>query len=328
MKSFAHHNATSITEAIDLLKSYRGGAKLNAGGTDLLGLLKDDVLVEYPEAVINIKTIEGLDYICEDDRGLRIGALATLASIASSPIVKEAYNALSEAALSVASVQVRHMGTIGGNLCQEVRCWYYRYPHQIGGRILCLRKGSGPCLAVRGDNRYQAIIGGKKCFAVCPSDTAIALTALDADLIIVGGKGERSIPVRDFYHSLGNALKPNEMLTEVRIPRPSAKARQTFLKLTLRKPIDFAIVSVATVITVSDGVCQDARIALGAVAPTPIRATGAEQAIIGKPIDSQTAAVAAEAAVSGARPLSQNEYKVQQTRALVQRALLGQTSPY
>ena len=327
MKSFAHHNTKTITDAIELLQSYHGKAMLNAGGTDLLGLLKDDVLVQYPEAVVNIKTIEGLDYICEHDQGLRIGALTTLANIARSPIVKEAYSALSEAARSVASPQVRHMATIGGNLCQDVRCWYYRYPHQIGGRILCLRKGSGPCLAVGGDNRYQSIIEGKKCFAVCPSDTAIALTALDADLIIVGPKGERTIPVRDFYHSLGNALKPDEMLTEICIPRPPAKARQTFLKLTLRKPIDFAVVSVASVITVSDGLCQDARIALGAVAPTPIRATEAEQAIVGKPIDAETAAVAAEAAVSGARPLSQNEYKVHQTRALVQRALLGQISP-
>ena len=189
MKSFNHVNVKTVGEAVKLLKYYKGKAKLIAGGTDLLGILKDRILPDYPEAIINIKTIHGLDYIKEDGKGLKIGALAKLSDIAKSPMVKGDYKVLAEAAEAVATPQIRNMGTIGGNLCQDVRCWYYRYPHHIGGRILCLRKGSGPCLAVSGDNRYHAILEGKKCFAVCPSDMAIALTALDAKIKIQTPKG-------------------------------------------------------------------------------------------------------------------------------------------
>ena len=254
-----------------MLKAYRGKAKLIAGGTDLLGILKDRILPDYPEAIINIKTIPGLDYIKEDAKGLKIGALTTLSDIAKSPVVKEKYKVLAEAAYAVATPQIRNMATLAGNLCQDVRCWYYRYPHAIGGRILCLRKGSGPCLAVSGDNRYHAILGGKGCFAVCPSDTAVALTALDAKIKIAGLRKKRIVPVKDFFTTLGNVLEPGEMVTEIQLPKPPDRAKQTFLKLTLRKPVDFAIVSVASVITLEDGICKDASIVLGAVAPVPIQ---------------------------------------------------------
>ncbi len=324
MRTFDHFNARTVDEAVRLLKTHGGKARVNAGGTDLLGILKDRVLLEYPEAIVNIKTIAGLDYIIEDSQGLRIGALATLAGVANSPIIREEYKVLAEAAVAVASPQIRNMATIGGNLCQDVRCWYYRYPNQIGGRINCLRKGNGPCLAVSGDNRYHTILNGKKCFAVCPSDTAVALAALDAGLVVVGPREERTIPVKDFFEPLGNVLKPDEMVTEIRVPKPPANARQTFLKLTLRKSIDFAIVSVASVIAENAGICEEARIALGAVAPGPVRATKVEELLVGKRIDAALAAEAAEAAVAGARPLSKNGYKVQQTRVLVQRAILGE----
>ncbi len=174
MKPFTHHNARSIDEAITLLTKYEGKAKLNAGGTELLGVLKERSLPDYPKAIINIKTITGLDYIKEDETGLKIGALTKLAEVANSPTVKEKYKVLSEAAKSVATPLIRNMGTIGGNLAQDVRCWYYRYPHQIGGPIMCLRKGGKICNALTGDNRYHSIFGAASvavypCSSNCPA---------------------------------------------------------------------------------------------------------------------------------------------------------------
>jgi xanthine dehydrogenase YagS FAD-binding subunit len=322
MKSFKHIDAKTVNGACRLLEKYKGKAKLIAGGTDLLGILKDRILPDYPEGLINLKTIHGLDYIKEDKKALRIGALTTLAGIAHTPVVKEKYKVLADAAHAVAAPQIRNMATIAGSLCQEVRCWYYRYPHHIGGRLLCLRKGRGTCLAVPGDNRYHAILGGKRCFAVCPSDTAIALTALDAKVKITGSEKNRIVPIKDFFTTIGNVLEPGEIVTEIQVPKPLDGARQTFLKLTLREPIDFAIVSVAAVMVLEDGICKDSRIALGAVAPTPVRATKAEEAIKGKPIDAKRAEEAAEAAVAGAKPLSMNAYKIEETKILVRRALL------
>jgi len=159
MKSFHHVNVKTTREAVKLLSKHEGKAKLLAGGTDLLGSLKDKILPDYPEAIINIKTIPGLDYIKEDAKGLKIGALAKLADIAKSPLVKEKYKLLAEAAEAVATPQIRNMGTIGGNICQDLRCWYYRYPHQVGGRILCYLKGGKGCYALTGENEYHSIFG-------------------------------------------------------------------------------------------------------------------------------------------------------------------------
>lgn len=178
MKPFEHYNAQSIKEASELLKEYNGKAKANAGGTDLLGAMRDKCLAEYPEAVINIKTVEGLDFIKKDKAGLKIGALAKLADIAASPEVAEEYKLLAEAVCSVATPHIRNMATIGGNLAQDVRCWYYRYPHQIGGPIECLRKGGKLCNALVGDNRYHSLFGAARpieypCAGHCPARTDI-----------------------------------------------------------------------------------------------------------------------------------------------------------
>jgi len=178
MKPFTHHNARSVREAARLLKAYNGNAKVNAGGTDLLGAMRNKTIPAYPEAVINIKTIEGLDYINKDARGLKIGALARLADIARSPDVKEEYGLLAQAVHSVATPHVRNMATIGGNLAQDVRCWYYRYPRQIGGPIACLRKGGKICNALGGDNRYHSLFGAAPlseypCSSYCPAHTDI-----------------------------------------------------------------------------------------------------------------------------------------------------------
>ena len=326
MRSLKHISARTVDEACSLLKKYKGRARLNAGGTDLLLTLKDEILVDYPEVLINIKTISGLDHIREDGDTLRIGALAKLSDIVASPLLGERYKVLAKAAHSVATPQVRNVATLGGNLCQDVRCSYYRYPRHIGGPVRCLRKGNGPCLAVSGDNRYHAILGGKRCFAVCPSDTAVALAALDARIKIASSKGERRISVTDFFGGLGNSLKGDEMVTEIEVPRGTDLANQTFLKFTLRNPVDFAIVSVASVIIVERGICSDVRIALGAVAPSPVRARKAEEVIKGRSIDKKVATEAADQAVAGAKPLSMNGYKVEITRRLVERALLSQDS--
>ena len=272
MRQFEHHDALSIKEAVRLLDNYEGKAKLIAGGTDLLGALKDEVLPQYPRALINIKTIEGLEYIRNDKKGLRIGALTRLADIVKSPVVKEDYKLLSDAAHSVATPLVRNMATIGGNLAQDVRCWFYRYPRQIGGPIACLRKGGKFCSALAGDNRYHSIFGPaglaelpyasnsagsanipsypssvrKGCLAVSPSDIAIALLALDARIVTT----KRSLPAELFFTATAmnsTVLQADELIKEIQIPKPPAVAIQRYEKFTLRKPVDFAVVSVASV---------------------------------------------------------------------------------
>ncbi len=323
MRTFEHINVHTIEEALETLGQYKEKALLNAGGTDLIGRLKDDILPGYPEAIVNAKNIPDLDYIREEGGFLKIGALAKLFDLAASLLIRERYGVLAQAANSVASPQIRNVATIGGNICQEVRCWYYRYPRHVGGPIQCARKGSGPCLAVRGDNRYHAIMGGKKCFAVCPSDTAVALAALDAGIVVAGPDGERSVKPVDFYNPMANVLGHGEMVREITIPVKAAVDRQSFLKFTLRKPIDFAIVSVASVLTVEKGICTDARIILGAVAPGPVRAEAAEKVLIGNPVTEDCAERAAQAALTGAKPLNKNEYKIQIAKTLVKRAIMA-----
>jgi xanthine dehydrogenase YagS FAD-binding subunit len=304
------------------MRSSKCNANLIAGGTDLLGVLKDEILPDYPEAVINIKTIPGLDGVEENKKGLKIGALIKLVDVVAHPLIRKRYPILSEAAEAVATPEIRNMATLGGNLCQDTRCWYYRYPHHMGGRIICYRKAKGPCQAIKGDNRYHAIMGGKACFAVCPSDTAIALTALDAEIEIEGPQKVRKVSVNEFYTPRGNILEPGELLTNIQIPIPAAGVRQTFLKFTLRKPVDFAIVSVAAVVTLQDGICKDARIVLGAVAPKPVRAIDSEKCLKGKVASEEDISEAARAAVKDAKPMRMNAYKVEITKTLVKRALL------
>ncbi len=325
MRDFKHFNVDSMDEALSLLKEFNGKAVLIAGGTDLLGTLKADILPDYPEALINIKGIPDMAAVQEDENGLKIGALTRLADIVRSPIIRGRYGVLAEAAESVASPEIRNMGTIGGNLCQDTRCWYYRYPHLMGGRIKCHRKGKGPCFAVKGDNRYHAIFDGKKCFAVCPSDMAVALAAMDAEIRVVGEYDERVIPVMDFYKTLGYVLNPDEMICSIEVPRPPEDGSQSFIKFRVKAAVDFAVVSVATAARMGDGLCKEARIVLGAVAPTPYRAREAEEAIQGKPLDKTTVAEAAEAAVIHAKPLSRNAYKMEIVKTLVRRALLKST---
>lgn len=319
LKPFKHVSAKTVEEAAALLSV--GKAKLIAGGTDLLSVLKDQIHNDYPELIIDLKTIPNLNYIMEDSGVLKIGALAKLAEIAGSPLVKRKYKMLADAARSVGSPQIRNIGTIGGNLCQEVRCLYYRYPRHVGDRIICYRKGGRVCYAVAGNNLYHMILGRPtKCYAVHPSDTAPALTALDAKV----KTSKRTIPIENFFDTLtGTVLDHDEILTEIQVQTPPDGSKQTWIKFRLRKSIDFAIASVASMLTLESGTCKDARIVLGGVAPIPWRSKDAENVIKGKPINETTAEEAGKAAVKNALPLTQNAYKIQIVKALVKRAILS-----
>ena len=313
MKKIKHINATTINEAVAALGA---NAAVIAGGTDLYGALKGMILPKPPEKLVNIKTIPGMDYIKEEGGVLKIGSLAKLTDIAESAVVQSKWSSLAEAAHRVASPTLRNMGTIGGNLCQEVRCWYYRSEHNA---FNCFRKGGETCFGIAGDNRYLAILGGQLCFAVCPSDTAIALSALNATLVTT----QRSIPIKDFFIVLGNVLKDNEIVTEVQAPAPKAGTKQVFIKFAERKSIDFAISSVAVAITTAAGSVTDASIVLGGVAPIPYRATTAEDFIKGKAINAENAEAAGAEAMKRAVPQSRNRYNIQITKTLIKRAVLA-----
>jgi xanthine dehydrogenase YagS FAD-binding subunit len=322
MRAFEHFNANTLDEAVAILKRYAGRAHVIAGGTDLLGKLKDEILPRYPEALVNIKSIRGMDYIREDSGGLKIGALTRLEDVAVHPLVKQHCGALAQAAGRAASPHLREMGTLAGNICQDIRCWYYRYPNN---RFPCLRKGGGRCYAVEGDNRYHSIFGGTVddgCYAVHPSDTAPALIVLDA----VVRTTKRAIPVENFFGVKvegTTVLDPDEIVTEFEIPKPSSNAGSHFSKFALRKTIDFAIVNCAAMISIQGQKVASARVCLNAVAVKPYRAVKAEETIIGKKLNEKTAEAAGESAIAGATPLKDNGYMVQLAKIIVKRTLLA-----
>ncbi|MBN2321333.1 MAG: FAD binding domain-containing protein [Acidobacteria bacterium] len=321
MRKFKHINARTVDEAVAALRRYGDKACVIAGGTDLLGKMKDEILPRYPEALINIKTIPGLDAVREEKGHLRIGALATLEDIADNPMIQSRYPALAQAAGRTASPHLRAMGTIGGNLCQDIRCWYYRNPNN---RFPCLRKGGGRCYAIEGDNRYHSIFGGsveEGCYAVHPGDTAPALVALNAEIVT----SRRTVGIDDFFLvdvQKSTILDGDEIVTEIRVPKPPKGSRSTFLKVAIRKSIDFPIVNCAASITAASGKVESARICLNAVYVKPYRAVHAEEGLKGRIIDEASAEEAADAAVADAKPMERNRYMVQIARTLVCRSIL------
>jgi len=314
MNIFTHVNATTIDDAVSALGPE---AAVIAGGTDILGLLKGMILPNPPAKLVNIKNIPGLEYIKEEGGMLKIGALTKLTAIVESDVVQSKYPALSEAAHKVGSTQLRNMGTIAGNLCQQVRCWYYRGEHND---FNCLRKGGPLCyMAVGNNERHSALWGQAGCFAGCPSDTAPVLVALNATVVT----NQRSMSLIDLYGGLATTLADNEIITEIQIPEPASGTKQTYLKWAWRKAIDFPEVGVAVVLTISGGNVTDARIVLAGVDPIPHRSTDAEDALKGSAISEATATTAGDEAVNGATTLSGNKWKVQIVKTMVKRAVLA-----
>lgn len=318
---FACVNAGSVAEAVSLLKTHGDQAALIAGGQDLLRRLRGRVHAVAPRVLINIKTVHaGLDDIREADGGVLFGSLVTLRGIESNPIVRERYPMLANAAYTSGVLQYRNLATLGGDLCQQVRCWYYL---ASGNAYHCRRKGGSQCPALDGDNRYHAIFGSRDCVATCPSDTAPALIALGARVHIAGSHGERTVFAEEFFTPRGNVLGPDEMVTGVHLPAPEAGVRGIYEKFSRGNVFDPAVASIAVVAQVQDGVCHDARIVLGAVSPQPWRAALAERKLDGKRLDASSAAKVAQAAVADAWPLEWNGYKVDVARILTKRAILA-----
>jgi len=318
MKKFTHVNATSIADAGAALAQYGAKAKLIAGGTDLIGLLQQRALRTQPEYIINIKTIPDMDYIREDAEGLKLGALAKLHDIAFSSIITSKYPALAASARAVASWQIRSMGTIGGNICQDTRCWYYR---SSWNKFDCLRKGGSICYALAGNNREHSIFGAASgCVAAHPSDTAPALLALDAKV----KTNKRTLAAVDFFDGFkGTVLATDEFVTEIQVPVPASGSKQGFAKASVRRAIDFAIVNAAIYITPASGNIATARVAINSAGTKPFRSAAAEAALVGKALSETVATDAANAAVTGALVLAQNKHKLQITKGLVKKALLA-----
>ncbi|MCK5577662.1 MAG: FAD binding domain-containing protein [Dehalococcoidales bacterium] len=318
MKKFKHINATSVAEATSALQE-NAGAKVIGGGTDLLGEMIYWDSPNLPETIVNLKTIPDMEYINEDSSGLKIGALTKIHDIAVSSAVQQNYTALAQAASKVASWQLRNMGTIAGNICQEVRCWYFR---TSWNKFYCFRKGGLLCQALIGDHRFQhSIFGGAGgCVAANVSDTATALLALDASIVT----SKRTLAIDAFFDGFANTvLDDDEIVTEIQVPAPPAGAKSAFAKASIRKAIDFALANVAVVIAPATGTITSARVALGAVAPTPRLSTDAADALIGNSISESVADSAADAALDGNAALILNKYKVAMTKGLVKRAILS-----
>jgi xanthine dehydrogenase YagS FAD-binding subunit len=315
LKKFAHVNAKTIDEAASLLRA--GHAAVLSGGTDLLGAMRFEVLPTYPEVLVNLKTIPGMEYIKEEGGMLKIGALTRLEDIAKSELVRKKYTALAEGAHRTATPHIREMGTISGNICQINRCWYFRNPDN---RFNCIRKGGKTCYAMVGDNRYHSIFGAvKMCLAVNPSDTAPALVALNAKI----KTNKRLIEAENFWEMTvpgSTILAADEIVTEIQVPTPAAGCKSAFIKFAIRKSIDFPIVNCAAMI--GNG---EARICLNAVYNKPYRALKAEEAIKGKTIDEANADAAGAAAVASAKALpgDRNKWKIPIAKTMVKRAILA-----
>lgn len=325
MKAFSYYKATSVTQAVSLLGKHQEKSAILAGGSDLLGMMKDrveGVKLKSPGVLIDIKGIKELVYIRDDKHEVRIGAGTPVSQILASDVVARRCPLLREAASQVAVPQIRNVGTLGGNLCQRPRCWYFR-GHAFED---CYRKGGGQCYAVGGENRYHAVFGGSKCFMVHPSDLAPALIALNARVEIASARGVRIVPIDRFYVGPDKKLTgetvlgANEMVVAVTVPHAAPGAKSAYLKLKERQAFDFALVSVAVNLTMKNDVVDQARIVFGGIAPYPMRSAKAEAALKGK---SARAAVAAacKAAVEGAQPLQQNRYKIDAAAGILQQAL-------
>ena len=315
MHPFTYWDAASVEEAGRLLS--QKNAMALSGGVDLLGEMKERI--RTPDHVVNLRSIKGLDEIRKTEKGWRIGATALLVDIAEHAGLKKDLPGLAEAALAVATPQIRNQGTLGGNLAQRPRCWYYR-----SADFACAKKGGEGCPAVEGENRYLAVLGGGPCHIVHPSDCAPMLVALGARLFLRGPDGARDLPIEDFYElpeknlACEYTLKPGEIIEAVEVP--AALDRSTYVKLRERDSFDFALAACALAGRIEGDHFTEARLVLGGVAPVPWRVAAAESNLIKNTL-ADAVEPAANAAAEGAKPMSQNAYKVPLIRAAVARAI-------
>lgn len=323
MPAFDLLQPATAADAQKLLQQYGSDAWIMAGGLDSFDWLKDRI--KKPKVLVDLSGIDELKGIRETNDGVEIGAMTTLTEIAHSPVIKSKYGVLAEAVHLVASPQIRNQGTLGGNVSQDARCWYYRdgWP--------CYRAGGNICYADTpvGRNREHAIFGANRCVAVHPSDSAPALVALDAKFVILTPKGEKVVDAEDYFVGPEldithlNIIQPGEMLTAIRIPNTWAGAKFYFEKVRDRNVWDFPLMNVASAMKLSGGNIDSIRIAVNAVSPKPMRLKAVEAAVRGKPASPETGEMAGKLAVQGAVPLQFNAYKIPLMRNLVKRAIGG-----
>ena len=318
MNSFTFVDCTTVGDA---LASMDHGAVVKAGGIDLLDLMKDGIAT--PPTLINIRQIKDLHGVTLSNEGLTIGPLTTLSEISAHPVIREKYSALADAAGHAATPQVRNMATVGGNLLQKSRCWYYR-----SAEFDCLRKGGQVCFAQDGENQYHAIMNNRTCAMVPPSSTAVALMAFGGQVVLTSKKGKRTVALNQFYVTPEEdvmhetVVKPDEIITSIFVPAPAAGTRSAYQKYGEKESFDWPLADAGVALVMDGDRCRSASIVLGAAAPTPVRATAAEATLAGKTIDEATARAAGKAAVAGATPLSQNAYKVQLFQTVIYRTIL------
>jgi xanthine dehydrogenase YagS FAD-binding subunit len=323
MPAFELFQPATIDDTMRLLGQYREDAWVMAGGLDTFDWLKDRI--KRPKVVVDLSQVKELSGIREAGGGLEIGATTTLTEVVRHPVIREKYSILSTGAEAAASPQIRNQGTIGGNVSQDTRCWYYRagWP--------CYRAGGNTCFAdtPTAINREHAILGADRCVAVNPSDSAPALIALDAKFVIHTPKGERVVNAEDYFIGPGtditrmNILRPGDLLTAIRLPGDWAGTKFYFEKVRDRNVWDFPLMNVASAMVVTDGKIERIRLAVNAAAAHPLRLTAVEDAVRGKAPDAATGEMAGRLAVQGARPLRFNGYKIPLMRNLVKRAISG-----
>jgi xanthine dehydrogenase YagS FAD-binding subunit len=323
MKTFVNANARDLRQAATLMQqAQRDGrtASLSAGGSDLLALIKERIVT--PDVVVNLRTARDADRVSASGRTVSIGGLITLDALSRDARIRKEFPVLAEAAESVATPQIRNVGTLAGNVCQRPWCWYYR------NGFPCYKAGGNTCFSFNGENQFHAIFGGGPSYIVHPSDTAPALVALEATFRVIGPSGERVVPAADFFvlpkqnAERENVLAADEVLASVQLPAPRPGTRSSYHKVLDREAWTHAVVSAAVVLEMEKDVCRSARIVLGGVAPVPWRVQEAESLLAGQRITPELAVKAGQAAVAGARPLAKNAYKVPLTRGVVRRTVL------
>ncbi|AGW14859.1 FAD binding domain-containing protein [Megalodesulfovibrio gigas] len=317
-EDFAYTRPDTVAQAAQLLQEEAAHAL--AGGSDLLGCLRERIFpVKTVVSLSNLKDLRGIARTAEG--GLALGARTTIAEVVESTEVQTLYPGLAQAAAEVASPQLRNQGTLGGNLCQKPRCWYYR------GDFDCLRKGGASCLAVHGENQLHCILGGDACYMVHPSDTAPMLQALDATVWVAGPAGDRSLPLEQLFMPPGQdptretTLQPGELVTHIHLPPPEPGLHTRYRKVRARRSWDFALAGMALAAVTEDEVMRSCRIVLSGAAPIPWRVTHAETVLTGQRLTRALCRAAAEAAMQGAEPLAHNAYKIELFRNMIQEEL-------